>query len=201
MMALALGMLGLGCLAFILWLTVDGLRAIAGRRAAEHARKPLQMRVADRQEVAGSLLCLRLEATQGGPLPSFAAGQHILLQAPAGPGGKTIQRAYSLAAWQARPDAYELGIKREDQGAMTQWLWQHLHQGSTVTISRPRGTFTVPPSGRPLVLIGGGIGITPMRAMALEAVSSGRNIVLFQAARRVDGEVVRDGRVRHLREV
>lgn len=192
MMATALGLLGLVCLAFILWLTVDGLRAIAARRAAEIARQPLHMVVAERREVAGELLSLRLIAAKGRVLPSFRAGQHVLLQAPAGPGGKTIRRAYSLAAWQPRPKAYELGIKREAMGAMTPWLWEHLQEGSAVTISRPQGTFAPPRSARPLVLIGGGIGITPMRAMIHEGAASGRQIVLFHAARTAGQLLYRD---------
>lgn len=184
-MAIALAILGLACLGSILWLTVDGLRAMRTRAAAEAAKRPLRLVVAERREVAGSLLCLRLAAPNGGVLPAFLAGQHVLVQAPAGPGGKTIQRAYSLAAWQAKAGSYELGIKLEAQGAMTQWLWNNVREGARLDVSRPQGQFTVPPFGRPLVLVGGGIGITPMRAMLHEALAERREIVLFQSARAV----------------
>lgn len=185
-MAMALGMLGIACLAFILWLTVDGLRAIFARRAAEKARQPLQLKLLERQEAAGSLLSLVLADPKGKALSPFKAGQHVLLQAPAGPGGKTIQRAYSLAAWQRQPGRYELGIKREAWGAMSQWLWHNLLEGTTVSLSQPQGHFLLPPNRRQLVLIGGGIGITPMRAMLHEALIDGRTITLFQAARTVE---------------
>ncbi len=191
-MAIALGIFGLACLAFIFWLTVDGLRAVFSRFAADKARRPLQLRVVERRETAGMLLGLVLADSKGKPLPPFEAGQHVLLQAPAGPGGKTIQRAYSLAAWQQKPGRYELGIKREAQGEMSQWLWNNLQEGSTVSLSRPQGHFVVPASQRPLVLIGGGIGITPMRAMLHEAVAQGRAITLFHAARTVDQLLYRE---------
>lgn len=189
---MALGTLGIACLAFILWLTVDGLRAIFARSAAEKARQPLQLKLVERQEAAGSLLSLVLADPKGKALPPFKAGQHVLLQAPAGPGGKTIQRAYSLAAWQHKPGRYELGIKREAQGAMSQWLWNNLHEGETISLSRPQGHFVVPASQRPLVLIGGGIGITPMRAMLHEALAGGRTLTLFHAARTADQLLYRE---------
>lgn len=191
-MAMALGILGIVCLTFILWLTIDGLRAIFARRAAERARNPLQLKVVERREVAGTLLCLVLAEPRGKSLPRFKAGQHVLLQAPAGSAGKTIRRAYSLAAWQRNPRSYELGIKRESKGAMSQWLWNHLREGSAIDLSRPQGDFVIPVTNRPLVLIGAGIGITPMRAMLHQAIGKGRAITLFHAARTIDQLLYRE---------
>lgn len=182
-MTLLLSALSLLALAFIAWLTADGLLAIARRRRAERARRPRRLRVAARSEVAGELLCLQLVAADGQPLPAFAAGQHLLLAAPAGRGGSTIRRAYSLAAWMPAPTSYELGIKREAQGAMTQWLWQHLQAGSEIEASPPQGSFVLDATPEPLVLIGGGIGITPMRAMLHAALAAGRPVTLFHLAR------------------
>lgn len=182
-MALLLAALSLLALAVIAGLTVDGLLAIARRRRAEQARRPRRLRVAERREVGGELLCLKLVAADGQPLPAFAAGQHLLLAAPAGRNGATIRRAYSLAAWQPAPSAYELGIKREAQGAMTQWLWQHLQPGSEIDAAPPQGSFVLDATPEPLVLIGGGIGITPMRAMLHAALAAGRPVTLFQLAR------------------
>ncbi|MBS1131810.1 MAG: hypothetical protein H6R16_2812 [Proteobacteria bacterium] len=182
-MALILAALSLLALFSIAWLTIDGLRAIGRRRCAEAASKPRRLLVAKRREVAGELLCLELVDPQGKPLPGFRAGQHLLLTAPAGKHGKAIQRAYSLAAWAARPAHYELGIKREAQGTMTQWLWQNLQVGDGIDVSRAQGDFTIKPGRGPLVLIAGGIGITPLRAMLQAALDSGRPISLFHAAR------------------
>lgn len=192
-MALLLSLLGLACLGFVTWLTADGFRAMHARHALAVANTPLRLRVTARVEIGDSLLCLHLSApTPKGTLPAFEAGQHLLFQAPAGKAGKTIHRAYSLAAWRAKPTHYELGIKRESQGAMTPWLWHHLRVGDVITTSRPQGHFTLPRSKRPLVLIGGGIGITPMRAMLHQALAQHRNTILFQAARTVDQLLYRD---------
>lgn len=185
-MALVLSTLSLFCLAFIAWLTGDGLRTLLARGNREAQRRPLQLTVATRHELADQLLALHLVSPDGKALPAYRAGQHVLLRAPAGRDGKAIQRAYSLAAWQARPGAYELGIKRETHGAMSQWLWATLQPGDTVELSRPRGSFVIGPGDSPVVLVGGGIGITPMRAMLHEALPSGRPVVLFHAARQAE---------------
>lgn len=191
-MAIVLSTLALLALASIAVLIGDGLCAIGRRRRAERARKPRPMRVSKRREVAGELLCLELTDPRGRPLPAFAAGQHLLLTAPAGKNGQPIRRAYSLAAWSANPAGYELGIKREAQGAMTQWLWQNLAEGDSIEVSLPQGNFVVAPGPGPLVLIGGGIGITPLRAMLHAALDSGREIVLFHAARTAEALLYRD---------
>lgn len=191
-MVILLSALALLALVFIAGLTVDGLRAIGRRRRAEQAKKPRPLRIAKRREVAGELLCLELTEPRGNPLPAFRAGQHLLLTAPAGKNGQRIRRAYSLAAWSSKPTCYELGIKREAQGAMTQWLWQHLQEGGSIEVSPPQGEFVVKPEAGPLVLIGGGIGITPLRAMLHEALDSARQIVLFQAARTAETLLYRE---------
>lgn len=183
MIAKALLLLAGLALLLAAWLLCDGLRAIWRRRRQHAVEQPLELEVVDRQEAAGHLLCLRLAAPEGGRLPPFVAGQHVLLQAPAGKGGRMIQRAYSLAAWTARPEYYELGIKREEQGRLSRWAWDTLHPGNRVRLLPPRGEFTAGLGRHEAVLIGGGIGITPMRAMLHALLAQDRRIVLHHAAR------------------
>ncbi|WP_050976117.1 FAD-binding oxidoreductase [Azoarcus olearius] len=183
--ALALAALGLAGLAFIAFLLVDGLRAVYQRRREERRQRPLRLVVRSREEVGGELLRLTLAHPRRRPLPVFEAGQHLMMTAPAGRGGGAIRRAYSLAAWHPRPTWYELGIKREAQGAMSSWAWNALLPGAVVDVSPPRGDFVVADDELDLVLIAGGIGITPMRAMlhASLARPRARRIVLLHAAR------------------
>jgi len=190
MIAQALFLLCGLAVAFAAWLLSDGLAAIWRRRRHTRIRhaleQPLQLVVGAREEVAGHLLCLRLAAPDGGRLPPFVAGQHVLLQGPAGKDGRNIRRAYSLAAWTPRPEAYELGIKREAKGRLSTWAWDTLHPGCRVELLPPRGEFTVGLGRHEIVLIGGGIGITPMRAMLHAALAQARPIVLHHAARHED---------------
>ncbi len=78
-----------------------------------------------------------------------------------------MRRAYSLAAWQARPDFYELAIKREADGQVSRWLHEHAQIGLHLPTGRPKGEFHWGLAGNAayVALVAGGIGITPMRAM------------------------------------
>ncbi|MGL6078268.1 2Fe-2S iron-sulfur cluster-binding protein [Methyloversatilis discipulorum] len=184
-----LAALGLLALAALVLLLADGVRTLLHRRRQERAARPLLLRVATRREQA-DLLVLHLQAPRRARLPAFAAGQHILLRVPAGPAGRILQRAYSLAAWTPRPHRYELGIKREPQGAASPWIWDHLKAGSELQVSRPRGHFVLEPARAEIVLIGGGIGITPMRAMLHAALASGAPRVLLWHAARTEAELL-----------
>lgn len=177
-----------GCaLLFALWLLADGLRAIwrRSRQARrQHAlEQPLELEVVQREEIAGQFLCLRLETPGGGRLPPFVAGQHVLLQGPAGKDGRSIQRAYSLATWTPRPHGYELGIKRQSQGRLSRWAWDALQPGTGVHLLPPRGEFRVALGRHEVVLIACGIGITPLRAMLHTVLAQERTVVLHHAAR------------------
>lgn len=79
---------------------------------------------------------------------------------------QAARRRYSLAAWRQRAFAYELAIKREPGGLVSNWAAEHLVLGSTAQFLRPAGDFCTPrrPCGE-VVLVGAGIGITPLRAM------------------------------------
>ena len=185
-MALALSLLAVAGLVFIAVLLADGVRVLLVRRRREAAARPLELVVRERHEAAGHLVRLTLVRAEGGRLPPFAAGQYVLLQAPAGRGGKAVQRAYSLAAWTSAPRHYELGIKREGKGLVSGWVWDTLQTGSRVALLPPKGDFVLAPDAAgELVLIAGGIGITPLRAMLHAALAAGRQrrIVLFHATR------------------
>ncbi|MFN3988585.1 MAG: FAD-binding oxidoreductase [Rhodocyclaceae bacterium] len=175
----------LAALAFVTYLLADGVRNTLARRRIEQARRPLELVVTRRDDATDELFRVQLARPNGKRLPHFVAGQHVVLSAPAGPGGKTVRRAYSLAAWQRRPRSYELGIKREPEGVMSSWAWQALGVGARITSSPPKGDFVLDTNARHVVLIGGGIGITPMRAMLQQALAHGRTstIVLVHAAR------------------
>jgi len=99
------------------------------------------------------------------PLPRFAPGQFLTLLAQP-PGARPLRRCYSLAAWQPRPWHYQLCIKREAQGRMSQWLADQARPGMGLRVLPPAGHFCLQAEHGPhLLLIAGGVGITPMRAM------------------------------------
>lgn len=186
-------LLTLLALSFVVFLSVDGARRICRRWLDERRHRPVALCVRSRRNAGDDHFILTLEHPGGlRPLPPFVPGQHLMLHAPAGPKGAMIQRAYSLAAWEQRPVTYELAIKREPLGAMSQWLWRALREGHTVLASRPQGHFVLREGGGAVVLIGGGVGITPLRAMAHQALGVGRPVLLFYSARDVDSLLYHD---------
>lgn len=180
-------------LALIAILIADGLRAISRRAKWANQARPLQLRVVERIDIDDCLMQIRFKTKWFWQrLPVCLPGQYVQLVAPAESGGRSVSRAYSLSAWAASPKFYELGIKREQNGSMTQWLWSNLRVGDVMQVGRPRGHFVLNAGQGTLVLIGGGIGITPMRAMVHASLRSGRRVQLFHSARTVDQLLYQD---------
>ena len=124
-----------------------------------------------------------LAPADGGPLLAHAAGQLLPVRVD------ERVRTYTLSS--APGDAYyRISVKREDQGAVSRYLHDSLREGDLIEARGPRGTFVVDDAGRrPLLLIGGGVGITPMIAMAKHLANEAlrtrraRSVTVFHAAR------------------
>lgn len=111
---------------------------------------------------------LALTPADGGPLPDYRPGQHLTVRADdgAGPVGTTgpEARSYSLTgpAVHAGRTAYHLGIRHVPDGAFSTYVHQRLGVGDRLHLAAPDGVFAVPTdTDRPVVLLAGGIGITP----------------------------------------
>lgn len=102
--------------------------------------------------------------TPGAPLP-FEAGQFISVIVPkAGPNGRDLRRAYSIASAPER-NPIELCVKLVEGGPGTNYLYK-LRPGDTFKGFAPYGDFTYEPKpGRDAVWISTGTGIAPFRAM------------------------------------
>jgi ferredoxin-NADP reductase/MOSC domain-containing protein YiiM/ferredoxin len=96
-------------------------------------------------------------------LPPVRAGQYITIRVPAVTGAPLV-RSYSLSS---SPDAgrYRISVKREEAGQASGWLHASLRPGMTLAAATPRGSFTLQPGRRPILLISAGIGVTPVLAM------------------------------------
>ncbi|MEW9843093.1 pyridoxamine 5'-phosphate oxidase family protein [Pseudomonas juntendi] len=112
----------------------------------------------------------------------FAPGQHVPVQVKRD-GEAPLIRTYSLSS--APSDGYwRISVKA--QGPVSRHLHARIAPGDVLDVRPPMGSFTLDiQSTRPLVLIGAGVGITPLLAMLREQLSHGqaRAIHLFQGAR------------------
>lgn len=104
----------------------------------------------------------RLVDPEGGGIPfTFLPGQFLTFSAKID--GKPVRRSYTIASSPAQRDHIEITVKREEQGAESRYLHDQVMVGDPLPISGPSGVFTfMGTEAASIVLIGGGVGITPM---------------------------------------
>lgn len=134
-----------------------------------------------------------LRPADGGALPDFLPGQYITVRIDH-PTTPTSPRNYSLSD---RPGVghYRISVKREQalngdapDGLISTYLHDRVRVGDRLEIGPPCGEFTLDPArdhGRPIVLLAGGIGVTPLMSMAKAVVHARVRTPLYflQAAR------------------
>jgi phthalate 4,5-dioxygenase reductase component len=93
-------------------------------------------------------------------LGGFAPGSHIAVKTPSG-----AMRHYSLCGG-AQQNVWQIAIKREGRGrGGSLSLVDGVSAGSTIWVSQPSNNFPLPADAKKLLLIAGGIGITPIMSM------------------------------------
>ncbi len=124
------------------------------------------------------VLGLVLTATDGIPLPGWSAGAHVDLILPSGE-----SRRYSLCGAPGEA-GYRLAVLREDQGrGGSRWLHDHAQPGTALRLRGPRNHFRLDEDAPAHLLVAGGIGITPILAMADRLQALGRDYALHYCGR------------------
>lgn len=139
------------------------------------------------EDAAQSVCSFYLVPEDGEALPPFLPGQFLTfrLELPKVSGdSEQIVRCYSLSD-APRPEAYRVSIKRLPFGRSSNFFHDHVRVGSRLQVRAPAGHFYLDRSDSPVVLIGGGIGITPLLSMLnwCLAEQPGREIWLFYGLR------------------
>ena len=120
------------------------------------------VRLADKAREAENICRLELVPSNGEPLPAFTAGAHIELHLPGGP-----VRSYSLCNDPAERHRYVLGVLKDaNSRGGSRAVHEALQVGDQLTIGLPRNHFELDPGAESSLLLAGGIGITPLLAMA-----------------------------------
>lgn len=152
----------------------------------------------DRKEVedgAQSICSFYLIPEDGSPLPAFLPGQFLTfrLDVPTAD-GKTVQitRCYSISD-APHSNSYRVSIKRIPApagrsfppGRSSNYFHDHVKVGDRLQVRAPGGHFHIDRSDAPVVLIGGGIGITPVLSMLNWCVQEqpGREVWLYYGVR------------------
>jgi vanillate monooxygenase ferredoxin subunit len=120
----------------------------------------IEMKVLRRTQEAEDIVSFELARADGAPLPAFSAGSHIDVYLPGG-----ITRQYSLCNESSARHVYRIAVLRDAKSRGGSVVMHELREGHFLTISEPRNHFPLVHAVR-TVLFAGGIGITPLLAMA-----------------------------------
>ena len=141
--------------------TLEPLRSDGTAGRAGGRRPQVQVRVARKWLTAAGIAAFEL-APVAGELPSFHPGAHLDVHLPNG-----LVRQYSLTNGPGLTDVYRIGVKLEPEGrGGSRYMHDSVHVGDVLDLSEPRNNFTLRRDAASTVLIAGGIGITPLLAMA-----------------------------------
>jgi ferredoxin-NADP reductase/nitrite reductase/ring-hydroxylating ferredoxin subunit len=152
---------------------------------------PLRVQVARKWETAHDIMAFELMST-GDPLPTFQPGAHIDVHLPNG-----LVRQYSITNGPGDTACYRIGVKLEAESTGgSQALHHTVRQGDMLAISEPRNNFPLRRDALRTILIAGGIGVTPLLAMAqaLQPMKLGFELHYFaQAEEHLAFDQIRNG--------
>lgn len=148
------------------------------------------LRVVARVKESETITSFVLEPVEAAGWRSFEAGQFLVVRLPSGKGQPAPLRHYSVSSAPGGPPRYRVTVKREPAphraggaGLGSGYFHDEIRVGDEVLAEGPRGAFTLDRSSRrPVVLLSGGVGLTPLVAMlhAL-AAESGRTVHFIHA--------------------
>ncbi len=139
----------------------------------------LEVLVRDARIAAAGVLSFELVAADRNALPPFTAGSHIDLHLPCG-----LIRNYSLVNSPAERERYVIAVSLDAASTGgSAYLFENQMVGVRLKISAPRNNFTLAEDADHVVLIAGGIGITPLHSMILRLEDLGKSWELHYGAR------------------
>lgn len=144
--------------------------------------------VTSRTDDRGEIARIRL-TPQDGQIAPFAAGSHIDVYLP----DVDMWRQYSLCSDPVETGFYEIGVLKDanSRGGSTA-VHRLAVEGASFEIDGPRNHFELDETAAFTVLFGGGIGVTPMIAMAKRLHALGKDFVLHYCTRSEDVTAFKD---------
>lgn len=148
------------------------------------ARIIMKLTVAARRDLGDGLVLLEFRHPLRPLLPEWSPGAHVDLRLP---DGKV--RQYSLVGDPADLTRYTIIVRREAEGrGGSAWIHDNLSPGDEAHVSAPRNNF--PLAEGPAIFVAGGIGVTPMIAMAAAARQAGQSFTLHYCCRTASPDMV-----------
>jgi len=142
----------------------------------------LELVITGMRQLTPRVRAFELRRPDGGELPPIDAGAHLAVPVRLSNGVEDT-RYYSIASDPSRRDAIEIAVLREEAGrGGSAAVHDTFVLGTVLRCGMPKNAFPLHHDSRPVVLIAGGIGITPIKAMAYALLASGRTFHLHYTA-------------------
>lgn len=126
-----------------------------------------------------------LAAEDGGELPAFSGGSHVLVRMQQGE--RCFSNAYSLIGAPGASRHYQIAVQRETPSkGGSAFMHEQVSVGSRLAISTPSNLFGLAPHAAHHLLIAGGIGITPFLSQMPELAATGASYELHYAGRGIE---------------
>ena len=135
----------------------------------------------DKIEVCPGIISFYFKSKDGGKLVKHTAGQFLPFKIKTDDAKyKNVIRTYSLSMF-PNDDTYRISVKKIDGGLISSYLHENLNIGDSIEAMVPTGLFTIKNKSNDIVLISGGIGITPLLSMLYDESVNRNNIHFIQA--------------------
>ena len=161
-----------------------------------------KFRIDKKVDEGGHICSFYLSAHDGKSLPPFLPGQYLTFSLQIPGQNKPVVRCYSLSDSPHHSDKYRVSIKQllpppnqpdAEPGQVSNFFHKRLFEGDIVDVKSPAGKFYLDTSKHgPVVLIGGGVGVTPVLSMLnnLIHINSKREIWFFYGVRNRDDHIM-----------
>ncbi|MEF9952781.1 MAG: flavodoxin domain-containing protein [Clostridium sp.] len=116
-----------------------------------------------------------LKSTDGKSLPKAKPGQNIAIKFKDKGGVESEVRQYTLSM-NVNEDFYRISVKSEEHGKVSRAICRDINEGDLIEATAPMGDFLLKAGSEPIVLIAGGIGVTPMLSMAYSLKNDPRKV-------------------------
>jgi ferredoxin-NADP reductase/phenylpropionate dioxygenase-like ring-hydroxylating dioxygenase large terminal subunit len=147
----------------------------------------VELTIAKIERESDCITSFYLQRADGQKLAPWEPGQFLPIQLHIPGEPSPVTRTYTLST-SANPNFYRLSIRRLDPAIASKYLHDHGKPGMRIESMAPRGKFVLDrASGRPAVLVSGGVGITPMIAMLEHVMEEGRRTGKFRPVYFVHG--------------
>ena len=136
---------------------------------------PLPLHITGIRQLTPRVRAFELRTVDGSDLPAIKAGAHLDVPVQLASGVPSTRR-YSISSNPTRRDAYEIAVLHEPEGqGGSAAIHATFDLGMVLHCSLPGNDFALDEAASKVILVAGGIGITPIKSMALELLAQGRD--------------------------